>query len=125
MRGSVFRTSSSLCMLNYFSHVQLSVTLWTIAHQAPLSSGFSRQEYLSELPSPTPGDFPDPGIEPVSLSLLRWVLYHWGIPSSLERLFDQQLRLKEFRLIFKKYQKDINVVLKTGLDPIPFLISAC
>ena len=125
MRGSIFRTSSSLCMLNCFSHMQLSVTLWTIARQAPLSSGFSRQEYLSELPSPTPGDFPDPGIEPVSLSLLRWVLYHWRSPSSLERLFDQQLRLKEFRLIFKRYQKDINVVLKTGLDPIPFLISAC
>ena len=125
MCGSIFRTSSSVCMLSCFSRVQLPVPLWTIAHQAPLSTGFSRQEHLSELPCPPPGDFPNPGIEPMSLSLLRWVLYHLGSPFSLERLFDQKLRLKEFRLIFRRYQNDINVVLKTGLDPIPFLISAC
>ena len=44
-----------------------SATLWTIALQAPLSMGFSRQEYWSGLPYPPPGDLPDPGIEPVSL----------------------------------------------------------
>ena len=44
-----------------------SATPWTVAHQAPLSMGFSRQEYLSWLPSPTPGNRPDPGIEPTSL----------------------------------------------------------
>ena len=49
------------------SCVQLVVTPWTIAHQAPLSMGFSRQEYWSGLPCPPPGDLPDPGIEPVSL----------------------------------------------------------
>ena len=41
-----------------------SVTLWAIAHQAPLPMGFSRQEYWSGLPIPPPGDLPDPGIEP-------------------------------------------------------------
>ena len=41
-------------------------TPWTVAHQAPLSTGFPRQEYWSELPFPTPGDFPDLGIEPTS-----------------------------------------------------------
>ena len=41
--------------------------LWTVAHQAPLSMGFSRQEYWSEFPCPPPGDLPDPGIEPESL----------------------------------------------------------
>ena len=41
--------------------------LWTVAHQAPLFMGFSRQEYWSGLPCPTPEDLPDPGIEPVSL----------------------------------------------------------
>ena len=41
-------------------------TPWTIAHQAPLSMEFSRQEYWSVLPFPTPGDLPDPGIEPSS-----------------------------------------------------------
>ena len=40
----------------------------TAAHQDPLSMGFPRQEYLSGLPFPTPGDLPDPGIEPVSLA---------------------------------------------------------
>ena len=39
----------------------------TVAHQAPLSMGFSRQEYWSGLPCPPPGDHPDPGIKPVSL----------------------------------------------------------
>ena len=40
------------------------MTLWTVAYQAPLSMGFSRQEYWSGLPFPSPGDLPDPGIEP-------------------------------------------------------------
>ena len=58
-----------LCMLllSRFSHVQLSATLWTVAFQAPLSMGFSRQEYWSGLPCPPPGDPPNPGIETMSL----------------------------------------------------------
>ena len=44
-----------------------SATLWTVTHQAPLSMGFSRQEYWSGLPFPSPGDIPDKGIEPASL----------------------------------------------------------
>ena len=51
------------------SCVQLFVTPWTIAHQAPPSIGFSRQEYWSGLPFPSPGDLPDPGIEPKSSTL--------------------------------------------------------
>ena len=51
-------------VLRHFSHVQLCVTLWTVTYQAPLSMGFSRQEYLSGLPFPSPGDLPDPGFEP-------------------------------------------------------------
>ena len=50
--------------LSRFSHVQLFVTRWTAAHQAPLSMRFSRQEYRSWLPFPPPGDLPEPGIEP-------------------------------------------------------------
>ena len=49
-----------------FSGVQLFSTLLTVAHQAPLSMGLSRQEYWSGLPFPPPGDLPDPGIKPVS-----------------------------------------------------------
>ena len=51
------------------SRVQLFATSWTIAHQAPLSMGFFRQEYWSGLPFPSPGDLPDPGIEPRSPAL--------------------------------------------------------
>ena len=46
-----------------------SATPWTVACQAPLSMGFSRQEYWSGLPFPSPGDLPEPGIEPRSLAL--------------------------------------------------------
>ena len=48
--------------------VQLFVILWTVAHQAPLPLWLSRQNYWRGLPFPTPGDLPDPGIEPVSLA---------------------------------------------------------
>ena len=51
------------------SRVWLFATPWTVAHQAPPSMEFSRQEYWSELPFPSPGDLPDPGIEPESLTL--------------------------------------------------------
>ena len=54
-------------MLSHFSHVQLFVTPWTVACQAPLSMGFSKQEYWSGLPCPPPGDLPNPGTEPESL----------------------------------------------------------
>ena len=57
-----------VCLLNHFSCVQLFLTLWIVAHRASLSMGFSRQEYQSGLPRPPPGDIPDPGIEPVSLT---------------------------------------------------------
>ena len=51
------------------SRARLFATLWTVAYQAPLSMGFSRQEYSSGLPFPSPGDLPDPGIEPRSPTL--------------------------------------------------------
>ena len=51
------------------SHVRLSATLWTVAHQAPLSMRFSRQEYWSGLPFPSPRDLSNPGIEPRSPTL--------------------------------------------------------
>ena len=55
-----------LLLLSHFSRVQLFATPWTVAHQAPLSMGFSRQEYWSGLPCPPPEDRLNPGIEPVS-----------------------------------------------------------
>ena len=67
------------------SHARFFATPWTIAHQAPLSIGFPRQEYWSGLPFPTPGDLPDPGIKltsPVSLALKAdsLPLSHQGSP---------------------------------------------
>ena len=66
-------------VLSHLSHVQLFVTLWTIAHKAPLSTGFSRQEYWSGLTLPSPWDLPTPGIEPASLVSCfgRQVLYYF------------------------------------------------
>ena len=55
-----------VCVLN---HVQLFATPWTIARQTPLPVGFPWQEYWSELPFPSPGDLPHPGIEPASPAL--------------------------------------------------------
>ncbi|CAN0549206.1 unnamed protein product [Rangifer tarandus platyrhynchus] len=64
-----------------------SVNPWTVAHQVPLSMGFSRQEHWSGLPFPSPGDLPDPGIDCVScvFCIGRWILYTIppGKPSSL------------------------------------------
>ena len=58
-----------VCMLSCFSHVWLFVTPWTVAHQAPLSMRFSRQEYWNGLLFPSPGDLPHSGTEPGSSSL--------------------------------------------------------
>ena len=68
VQESSARSLRSLCA----SVTQSCPTLcdpWTVAHQAPLSMGFSRQEYWSGLPLPTPGDLPEPGIEPRSPAL--------------------------------------------------------
>jgi len=67
--------------IKYFmlSSIKLFVAPWTVACQAPLSMGFSRQEYWSGLPCPPPGDLPDPGIEHTSLCVFcvgRRILYH-------------------------------------------------
>ena len=57
------------CKVLRGSHLGSLCDPWTIAHQVPLSVEFSRQEYWSVLPFPSPGDFPDPGNEPVSPAL--------------------------------------------------------
>ena len=72
-------------MLARFSRVQLFATLWTVARQAPLSMGFSRQEYWSGLPCSPSGDIPSPQAEPTSpvspaLQADSLLLSHWGSP---------------------------------------------
>ena len=56
------------CVLSRYRRARLLVTPWTVAHQALLSMGFSRQKHWSGLACPPPGDLPDPGIEPMSLT---------------------------------------------------------
>ena len=78
------------------SHVGLFANPWTVALQAPLSMGFSRQEYWNGLPFPSPGDFPDPQIELVSpeshaltdVSFTTEPLFHWMQTSWQQRLLD-------------------------------------
>ena len=85
------------------SHVQLPATPWAVAHQAPLSMGFSRQEHWSGLPFTSPGDLPDPGSEPWSPALQAD-----SLPSELpeEALLQAKLmEVTEFQLIYLKSYK--------------------
>ena len=65
----LYCTSLSIGEEKSVSRVWLFVTTWTVAYQASQSIGFSRQEYWSGVPFPSPGDLPDPGIEPRSPAL--------------------------------------------------------
>ena len=71
---NLFYQNSSylLNVLSHFNHVQLFVTLWTVAHQAPVSMGFSSHEYWSGLPCPSPGIFLTPKSELYLFCLLHW-----------------------------------------------------
>ena len=89
------------------SHVQVFATLWTVAHHAPLSLGLPRQEYWSGWPSSTPGDLPDPRIEPA--------LLHWQADSlPLSHLGNPQLKSIRWHECLKIYYiLYINLQLKT------------
>ena len=82
-----------------FSRVQLFVTPWTAAYQAPPSMGFSRQEYWSGLPFPSPGDLPDPGIESRSPTLQADALTSEppGKPSNEEGVIISTLLMRKKR----------------------------
>ena len=69
-----------LAVVESLSHVQVFLTLWTVACQAPLSVGLSRRDYWSGSPFPPPGDLPNPGIEPLNSHLLlgRQILDYWA-----------------------------------------------
>ena len=103
--------AAGACMLSSFSHVQLFGTLWTVAHQAPLSLGFSRQESWSRLPCPPPGDLSNPGIElvsPMSSALAGGFFTtraNWEVPCSRYQYFISVL----CEIIF--YHRDISFCL--------------
>ena len=80
-----FAVGKKYNVVESLSHVQLFAILWTVAHQVPQFMEFSRQEYWSELPFPTPGDLPHPGIELKSymspaLGVDSLPLHHLGSP---------------------------------------------
>ena len=84
VRDNIVDSGHAVLCLSNFSRVRLFGTPWTVAHQAPLSMGSSRQKYWSDLPFPSPGDLPDPGIEPRSPELQAH-----SLPSEPPELADQ------------------------------------
>ena len=98
-------------MLNCFGRVHLFATPWIVAHQAPLSMGFSRQEYWSGLPFPSPQDLPDPGIElrsPVSLALAGGFfttepLTNWSLPTKFKMQDFRNLHINDSTVLFTNF----------------------
>ena len=82
---------STSCMRSCSVAQLLFATVWTVAHQAPLSMGFSRQEYWSGLPCPPLGDLPDPGIKP-TLQANSLLLSHRG--NSLNIILPEKEKIK-------------------------------
>ena len=83
------------------SRVRLFATPWTVAYQASPSMGFSRQEYWSGLPCPSPGDLPDPGIEPGSPALGVDALTSEPMPMEGHTIMTLAELLKKFKQCMK------------------------
>ena len=79
--NSIFTLAQKIITLVAYmlSNVRLFMTPSTVAHQAPLSMEFSRQDYWSGLPFPSPGNLPNPGIKPMFLRLLHWKADSWPV----------------------------------------------
>ena len=95
---------SYICKL--LSHVQLFATPWTATHQAPLSMGFSRQEYWSGLTGPPPGDLPNPGIKS---DLLHWrqILYYL---SHQESPLNRAIMYVKKKKRYNEWERDIHIL---------------
>ena len=98
-------------MLGHFSCVQLFVSPWTVACQAPLSMGFSKQRYQNGLPFPPPGDPPDPVIEPTSFMSLALAGGFFTTSTTWEALIPSA-KVKEIKAKINKWDQIqlINVV---------------
>ena len=96
------------------------MTLWTVARQAPLSMGYSRQEYWSGLPLPSPGDLPHPGIKPMSLMspalAVRLFTTSDNVKSNLLLLAARCVLFFFFFLIFIGAELIYNAVLVSGVS---------
>ena len=99
-----------LCYLSMLSHVWLFETPWTVAHQAPLSMWFPRQEYWNELPFPPPGDFQDPGIKPWSHALQAdSLLLSHQVSLWLRTIVDKKTwELDDFLIFIKTIASELN-----------------
>ena len=86
------------CMQSQFSHVQLLSTQWTVAHQAPLPVGFSRQEYWSGLPCPPPGGLPNLEKEPESCTSPALMGTFFTTSTNWEALSMKTFKQRVFRL---------------------------
>ena len=92
--------------MKLLSRVRLFATPWTAAYQAPPSVGFSRQECWSGLPFPSPGNLPDPGIEPGSPSLQVDALPSepLGKPQVVVKYFEQILQTSDYIVLKRRYR---------------------
>ena len=104
-------------MLSRFIHVQLFATPWTVAHQAALSVGFSRQEFWSGLPCPLPGDLPDPGIDPASLTSPALVGGFFTTSKAPERRQRWPLASQKQSLTKKQIRQHLNLGLSDLQSP--------
>ena len=117
----ILKTWRSMCLCLVVQLCPTFATLWTVACQAPLSMGFSRQEYWHGLPFPPPGDLPDPRIEPVTPALagrflplshlgspriLAWVAYPFSRGSSWPRSVYVRPRTSSIFLFTSKFIKE-------------------
>ena len=83
-----------MCILSHFSHAWLFAILWTEACHAPLSMGFSRQEYWSGLPFPPPGHLSSPGMEPTSLTSTALANEFFTTSTTWEAPIDQGINIQ-------------------------------
>ena len=122
--------SDQFSSFQLLSHVRLFVTPWTVANQAPRSMKFSRQEYWSRLPFPSPRDLPNPGIEP-SLPHCRQTLYHlshqgswkeswvpknWGFWIVVLKTLDSPLDCKEIQPVHPKGNQSWTFIGRTDAE---------
>ena len=96
-----------VCVLSHSSRVPLFATPWTIAHQASLSIGFSRQECWSRLPCPPPGDLPDPGTEPTTLKSPALAGKLFTTSTTWEALEEREATRNDIKMLAKERPRNI------------------
>ena len=96
-----------VCVLNHSSRVPLFATPWTIAHQASLSIGFSRQECWSRLPCPPPGDLPDPGTEPTTLKSPALAGKLFTTSTTWEALEEREATRNDIKMLAKERPRNV------------------